>query len=441
MNKKVIILFVTIFLFSFSVSALEWSNANIPITIGNPSPFTYAGTEVRLNNSFTSLNVSDNLFVRSGGVEVRTTPATIGLLNLYNTSSMSGKSYLNISRTGNPRPILYINDWGYIGINTEAPNLPLTIRQPLDNTGIRLYGYDDMSTKYMDFSINGGGAPVISTSGGALFYNSDVQLFNSKYQVFGASYQTYSMGYDGTNKYYRLRTNFAEGSHPNTSITRNVYMINDGTDDLTIPDGNLGIGVTYPLTRLHIAGNVSLATTSGNVTIGSTTSPVTLSIIGNTNFTTYSDSTTAYTFYNKTGYPSVVIDTLNNRMGIGVIPEVALHIKDFKDGYTEMKLDGTAVGGKKWTIGTGYSGDGISISDFYWYLDGTPAGIKMILTPDGNFSIGTTKPNQKFVVQNTGAGIVANFTTTTGQGNITMKSPNGREWIVGVNDAGQWVIS
>lgn len=595
MNKKVIIFFVSLFLLSYSVNALEWSSTNIwnfnqsplimswvqaqgyltSVTSGIQSYANIAMTNQ--SNTFAEnitmnkgLNVNNQFFVDgvNGKVGIGT-PTPKALLEIYNTSSLGTSPYINISTKGVRRPFFYVGGSGSVMIGTEpfiyedlyrvyiegrakndytlgvikswdstkASSIQATAditftyststdgispdMRPLNfgfsqsgtgrNTGGIVYGNKLLLSNTGNGSLGtyrGFQASITQTGGGNIttaqviyvpsypsqngtidnlygLYIGD--LGNQSRKGYGIYLENQTQGAGNTERYaiysvdgdsyiggrIGIGTKSPSGAltiHNVSSLNANSYL-NISSKGVAAPfvyvdgRGHMGVGMV-PSYRLDVNGDIRGA---GDLWL-STGSP---RLIANSNLRIYTDAT---------GTTERMRIDSNGNVGIGTsAPDVALHIKSLVDGSTEVKMDGTGLtGGNQWTIGTGYSGEGLNISNFYWYDNTAPnAGVKMVLTPKGNLGvgammpnqlltiynvsattggylnissagvvnpflfvdrsgkvgIGTASPNQKLVVQDS-AGIVANFTTATGQANVSLKSPNGKEWNCGVNDAG-----
>ena len=154
-----------------------------------------------------------------------------GLINLYNEAGTRnvvvrgyGDSYFNA---------------GNVGIGTTNPSTKLEVvdtfsvqRTSADNEGLYV-------------TVGGSDANAIIQS----FYQED------SLSQFG-----YRKRYDGSTNLYQ------EFIHNNSSTGTEVYRVDRGTKDTSIPNGNVGIGTTSPDSLLHVSADVSGAN-AGIITI------------------------------------------------------------------------------------------------------------------------------------------------------------------------------
>lgn len=78
-----------------------------------------------------------------------------------------------------------------IGINPPAPTNILNVYQPADSSGIRIFGYDDKITSYIEMSMNGNGLPVFDTNASVFYFNKSLGITS------GSSLQVSSWGTTG----------------------------------------------------------------------------------------------------------------------------------------------------------------------------------------------------------------------------------------------------
>jgi hypothetical protein len=69
-----------------------------------------------------------------------------------------------------------IDSDGNVGVGTDSPGVLLQVNQIADGEGIKLYGYDDESDRYIDLSISSAGATIISSSNTLYLDGSSVQV-------------------------------------------------------------------------------------------------------------------------------------------------------------------------------------------------------------------------------------------------------------------------
>jgi hypothetical protein len=152
-------------------SGTEYSQVNIKkllltagTSINYPFKFT-SGTLLTTPQAGAMEFLTDKLyFTRSTG--------TKRLEVLFNESSSnfntSGNVTANvINATGN----ISINGTLVVGTTNISSTSRLIVGQKADNSGIRIYGYDDKNTSWLELSLNGNGLPVLDTSGSVFYFN------------------------------------------------------------------------------------------------------------------------------------------------------------------------------------------------------------------------------------------------------------------------------
>lgn len=86
---------------------------------------------------------------------------------------------------------------GNVGIGTTTPDKKLTIYQPADDNGLRIYGYDDKITSWLDISLNGNGLPVLNTSATVFYFGKSLGLTDNYSLQLGSWSQNGIRNYTG----------------------------------------------------------------------------------------------------------------------------------------------------------------------------------------------------------------------------------------------------
>ena len=147
-----------------------------------------------------------------------------------NTGGGAAHSYLN---TGTAN---------HFGIGTASPEVKLTVRQGVQDSGIRLYGHSAHSGSYMNFRIDSAGHTNLETSGGSYtkfdigsgYFNLTTAANEPIYMDLGGTF--YWRDRDASNT-VRMQLDSASG---NLAVTGNVTISNDKILSVGTTNGNSG---------------------------------------------------------------------------------------------------------------------------------------------------------------------------------------------------------
>jgi hypothetical protein len=287
---------------------------------------------------------ASNLAVLTGDLNVTGSLRVSGTLTSNSISLGSGSiTAAGATISGN------LTTNGNAGIGTANPTEKLEVAGNIKASG----------------SLTAAGATI---SGNLSFGSTVRQMIN----LFGASY---GIGVQGFTQYFRTDKNFAwykGGSHNNDELNAGT----DGTVQMAIKDGNVGIGTASPTEKLEVAGNIKA---SGSITAAGAT---------------ISGALTAGTFTIKSlSVGSDGITTASGTLSFGNTVRQMINL--WQQGY------GIGVQG-----GTQYFR---TDKNFAWYKGGShndgefnPGGgtVQMAIN-DGNVGIGTAAPTQKLEVSGT----------------------------------------
>jgi hypothetical protein len=208
---------------------------------------------------------------------------------------------------------------------------------------------------------------------------------------------------------------------PRQEVTPTPYALHAGSDNdwmvsgndmCSIPSGNVGVGESNPLAKLHVAGNVIvegaspvLLSLSDLVGAGDVGVEFTTSLPGSKKWAMMRDGTSGgFLIQESFPYPPFLGGTLFMEAGTGNVgigtkdPEKLLQIVNKEGGYDGLGITldphgGGFVGGSTWDID---NDDGAFKLTESRALPGYPKTRLTIL--EGNVGIGTTEPSHKLNV-------------------------------------------
>ena len=149
-----------------------------------------------------------------------------------------------------------IKSGGNVGIGTTSPTDILTINQTADSSGIRINGYDDVTSSYLKMFVdNNGRSRITQNTGGStgyLFLEAENYLelvagtfvyTQDEFRIYDAGQLSLGNGADFKIKYDNSTDKLKIHSSSNDGITMDT-------------SGNVGIGTTSPSQKLEVIGNI-----------------------------------------------------------------------------------------------------------------------------------------------------------------------------------------
>lgn len=295
---------------------------------------------------------------------------------------------------------------GNVGVGTTAPSAKLDVRQSEDDLGLKIVGFDDEDNSNLHLFVDRfGNNKIISSE--FLELNSGA---SSRYRA--AGYLRLEVG--GVSNQLQLDYNY-------------IKLTSGGTETMRITPGKVGIGITSPAAKLHIATSTSGGEASAIIQDDVRTGTGTLNYIGLTDSAGTSQAKIGYlsTLNGDLSFSNLIGNTTVSSTG-QVVLNASSNILLNTGGSTSVKIDNTGKVG----IGTtspeseltvnGYiqvpNGRGITFSDIG---DGNANRVSIVGSEDsdtmffktdnsvrmafasGNIGIGTTAPSDKLEV-NTG---------------------------------------
>ena len=273
-----------------------------------------------------------------------------------------------------------------VGIGTTAPATTLTVTQSADSSGIRLYGYDDKSASYMDFSVNAAGHTNLTTSGG--------------------SYTKFDMG----SGYFMLNTAANEPIYfdfGGNFYWRDIDASSAVRMTLESSSGNLGIGTTAPAAPLEIEANGShlLFDTPSS----SQNAWITWADNGTLKWEINKGTTNKFSIYSYTLAANVMTFLEDGKVGIGTTSAFASSTLTLNGNQSALAFSRNTGTDTTWTITS-------DANNFYLSDDGNVT-YNMTWQNDGNVGIGITDPDAKLEIKGTGGASGLTFKTTDNANN------------------------
>ena len=179
---------------------------------------------------------------------IKNTNATNGFGLFVQSAESASKAILGAYSGSSYK--FYVRGDGNVGIGTNSPNAKLDIRQTIDGTGVRIYGYDDRNAEYLRIHDNGssgvygatGNVKLESGGSGYVFLDSNNDVF---FDV-GSSGFNFRFRDGSGNELVRIKGNGNVGigttSPNNFGFLEKVVHINAGTSsDTTLQQAGLVI--------------------------------------------------------------------------------------------------------------------------------------------------------------------------------------------------------
>jgi len=377
------------------------STAMVPITfsltaMANIFPSSNGFVGIGMTNPSYTLDVAGNINV-SGSVLVNGTPLSGGGGGSSQWGSAGSNIYYNSGFVGigtvNPTTTLYVygNSGTFIGTTIQNGSLggnSYTLLSLLNDTGLGCHLFINSSGRTAD-----GGAISMAT------LRNDAGILRLQAQG-GLANPTYGI--------------------------------------ILLPSGNVGVGSSSPQTTLDVAGTIQAQTAfqsspsvvfpvigtlqavylgqSGAaaargtcVRIGDIVGAAYYMTTGSTNLTFYKDvsaSTPVPVMYFSGGSVTGAVPTVvvSNQLGVGTAPAYPLHVYQGSATFTPtayftspssdttLDLVNTAASGRYWRIGSGGTGSGTGVGNFYVY-DFTASITRMVIDLNGYMGIGTITPS------------------------------------------------
>ncbi|MBF0331635.1 MAG: hypothetical protein HQL17_06830 [Candidatus Omnitrophica bacterium] len=330
---------------------------------------------------------------------------------------------------------------GNIGIGTSLPDNFMTLSQSADANGIKVRGFDDKISSYLQMNVNAAGDGQFKTTGNAFMdiagnMGIGTTAPQSLLQIVGGSMlmdNNQPIQFRRASGSIRSLVNF-NSSNDLTLDTgtsgQNMLFNAAGIERMRIPRlGNVGIGTSVPAGTLEVqlqaptlpffvsypgaAGGYMTVTTNGNTGIGSVTPAGRLDIAGFGSGSGLSLATRDSTF----AATAVIQDDGNVGFGTTApgkrLVVYSANSQQLRLGYSDAFF---------WDITRASTGS------LEYYSSDATAGIKMAMNTNGNLGVGTALPDAALSARTIGQNAVVNFygaTASTDYGAIQVSSGGG----------------
>ncbi|MDD5552629.1 MAG: hypothetical protein PHE18_02025 [Candidatus Omnitrophica bacterium] len=367
----------------------------------------------------------------------------------------TGASSSSVPMTGNNLIRMAITSAGNVGIGTTNPLAALDV----GSGGIRLGGVTQTSWPVSGFAnpmtnlgdiIYGGSGGAATRLGGASGFlkstgaaaptwsavtKSDVGLSNvenTALSTWTGSASITTLGTIGTGTWQA--NSIATGYTAAKDTTDDSWT---GTGNVYTTSGNVGIGITGPGAKLHVAdGNIRMnndQSLEAVNTIGSIQPLATLDLTNRAQYAPFTaingwgigTATNARIEGDSSGGNrlSFYVNSAIERMRIDANGNVGIGTTNPQYGKLEIKTDATNVGGLTLYRGAGATGRSWITSGDTWLMQrGTTDTAGIAISSNGNVGIGATNPLSRLSIVGLGSGSQTTAIMTDGSGNLSTRA-------------------